>query len=86
MLCAVCRSRVRLFVTLRTVACQAPLSMEFSREENWSRLSFPVPGALSDPAVNPVSPALTGRCFTTAPRESPMFYTFSNIYYSLCGR
>ena len=37
-------SRVRLFVTLWTVACQAPLSMEFSRQEYWSGLLFPSPG------------------------------------------
>ena len=36
-------SRVQLFVTPRTVACQAPLSMEFSRQENWSGLPFPSP-------------------------------------------
>ena len=36
-------SHVWLFTTPWTVALQAPLSMEFSREEYWSRLSFPVP-------------------------------------------
>ena len=38
---------VQLFETPWTVACQAPLSMEFSRQEYWSGLSFPSPGALS---------------------------------------
>ena len=37
-------SRVRLFATPWTVARQAPLSMEFSRQENWSGLPFPTPG------------------------------------------
>ena len=37
-------SRVRLFATLWTVACQAPLSMEFCRQEYWSGLPFPSPG------------------------------------------
>ena len=46
-------SRVRLFVTPWTVACQAPLSMEFSRQEYWSGLPFPSPGDLSD--LKPVS-------------------------------
>ena len=38
-----------LFVTPWTAAYQAPLSMEFSRQENWSGLSFPSPGDLPDP-------------------------------------
>ena len=37
-------SRVRLFATLWTVACQAPLAMGFSRQEYWSGLPFPSPG------------------------------------------
>ena len=36
-------SHVRLLVTPWTVACQAPLSMEFSRQEHWSGLPFPSP-------------------------------------------
>ena len=39
-------SRVGLFATPRTVACQAPLSVEFSRRECWSELPFPPPGDL----------------------------------------
>ena len=53
-----------------TVACQAPLSMVFSRQEHWSRLLFPSPGDLPDPGIEPVSlgsPALAGRFFTTVP-------------------
>ena len=37
---------------------QAPLSMEFSREEYWSGLPFPSPGNLHDPGIEPGSPAL----------------------------
>ena len=51
-------SRVRLFVTPWTVAHQASLSMEFSRHEYWSGLPFPSPGDLSDPGIEPGSPAL----------------------------
>ena len=40
------------------VACQAPLSMGFSRQENWSGLPFPPPGDLSDPGIKPGSSAL----------------------------
>ena len=53
-----------------TVACQAPLSMKFSRQEYWSGLPFPTAGDLLDPGielVSPVSPALAVRFFTTAP-------------------
>ena len=45
--CVCSFSRVRLFVTTQTVACQSPLSMEFFRQEYWSGLPFPPPGALS---------------------------------------
>ena len=45
-------------VILWTVACQASLSMGFSRQEYWSRLPFPSPGDLLDPGIEPWSPAL----------------------------
>ena len=48
-------SRVRLFATPWTVAYQAPLSMGFSRQEHWSGLSFPSPGDLPDPGIEPWS-------------------------------
>ena len=56
--------RVRLFAIPRIVACQAPLSMEFSRQEYWSRFPFPSPGDLPNPVIESealVSPALAGR-------------------------
>ena len=57
-------SRVRLFSTSWTVACQIPLSMEFSRQEYWSGLPFPIPGDLLNPGIEPKSlPTFcTGRC------------------------
>ena len=61
-------SRVQLFVTLWTIAHQAPLSMRFSRQEYWSGLPCPPPGDLPDPGmetVSLVSPALAGGLFTT---------------------
>ena len=48
-------SCVQLFVTLWTVARQAPLSMEFSRHEYWSGLPCPPPGNLPYPETEPVS-------------------------------
>ena len=49
---------VWLFVTQRTVACQAPQFMGFSRQEYWSGLLFPSPGVLPNPRIKPRSPAL----------------------------
>jgi len=64
-------------VTPWTVALQAPLSTEFSRQEYWSELPFSPPGDLPDPGikfVSPVSPELAGGFFTTsASCESPKF-------------
>ena len=68
-----CFSRVQLFVTLWTVACQAPLSMGFSRQEYWSGLSCPPLGDRPDPGIEPVftSPALGGFFTTSATWEAP---------------
>ena len=60
-------SCIWLFATLRTLAHQAPLSMEFSRQEYWSRLPCTPPGYLPNPGIEPMSllsPALAGRFFT----------------------
>ena len=46
-----------------TVACQASLSMGFSRQEYWRGLPFPSPGDLPNPGIEPGSPALQ-RFFT----------------------
>ena len=52
-------THVQLFVTLSwTVACQAPLSTEFSKQGYWSGLPLPSPGDLPDPGIEPRSPAL----------------------------
>ena len=51
-----------------TVAHQAPLSMEFSRQENWSGFPFPFPGALPSPAIKPGSPTLQA---DSLPFEAP---------------
>ena len=64
-------SHVQLFATPWTVACQVPLFMGFPRQEYWSVLPFPSPGDLSHPGIEPVSPALAGRFFTTEPPGKP---------------
>ena len=59
-----------LFANLWTAALQAPLSIEFSRQEYWSGLLFPTPGDLPDSGNEPMflmSPALAGGFFTAVP-------------------
>ena len=53
------------FATLWIIARQAPLSMRFPRQENWSGLPFSSPGDLPNPGIEPGSPALAGGFFTT---------------------
>ena len=64
-------SCVQLFVTPWTVAHQASLSMEFSRQEYWSGLLFPSPGDLSDPGTEPRSPTLQADTLSTEPPGKP---------------
>ena len=57
-----------------TVAHEAPLSTEFSRQEYRSGLSFPIPGDLLDSGIEPASlasPALAGGFFNHLPPEKP---------------
>ena len=67
-------SCVWLFAAPWTVNCQAPLSLECSRQEYWSGLPFLSPGDLPGPGIEPVSPALAGgffiRQFFIATREA----------------
>ena len=48
---------------------QAPLSMWFFRQQHWSGLPFPTPGDLPNTGIEPTSPALAGRFFTTVPAQ-----------------
>ena len=68
-ICAQSLSHVRLFTTPWTIAHQAPLSMEFSRQENWTGLPFPHLEHLAHSGIEPVSlvyPALASWFFTTS--------------------
>ena len=58
-------------VSPQTVAHQAPLPMGFPRQEYWSALPFHSPGDLSNPGIEPASPELAGRFFTTEPLGKP---------------
>ena len=52
-----------------TVACQAHLSMEFSRQEYWSELPLPTPGDLPNPGIKPRSPALQADLLLSEPQH-----------------
>ena len=64
-------SQVRLFAIPWTVACKAPLSMGFSRQEYWSGLPFLSPGDLPDPGIEPQSPALQADSLPSKPPGKP---------------
>ena len=62
-------NHVQFCATQWTVTLQAPLNMEFSRQEYWSGLPFPSPGDLPDPGAEPASlksHALAGELFIAA--------------------
>ena len=82
-----CFSHVQLFVTSWTIAHQAPLSMGFSRQENWSGLPGPPPGNLPNPGTKLVSlsPALAGRIFATSATWEALV-TWHGSYFSRVGR
>ena len=73
--CAVLHSHVQLFATTWAVACQAPLSMGFFREEYWSGLPCPPPGDLPNPGIKPRSPALQSNSLPSEPPGKPMLST-----------
>ena len=64
-------SRARLFLTPWTAAHQALLSMRFSRQGYWSGLPFPSPGDLSNPGIDPGSPALQADSLPTELQGKP---------------
>ena len=64
-------SPVLLFATLWTMAHQAPLSMEFYKQEYWRELPFPSPGDLANPGIEPASPALLADSLQCEPPGKP---------------
>ena len=83
-----CFSHVRFFVTLCTIAHQASMSIEFSRQEYWSGLLCPPPGDLPNPGIKPASfksLALASEFFI--PLVSPgKPQDLSNVYQGKQGR
>ena len=77
-------SRVQLFAAPWTIACQAPLSMEFFRQGYWNGLPFSSPGHLPDPGIKPtslVSPTLASEFFTTSTtREAPLSQSHTTLH------
>ena len=65
-----------------TVACQAPMFMEFSRQEYWSGLPFPTTGYLPDPGIKPTYlgfPVLAGRFFTSELPWKPQVFPLKKL-------
>ena len=86
-----CFNGVWIFVTLWTIACQAPQAMGFSRQEHWNGLPFPSPEYLPDPGIEPESrgSCTAGRFFTAEPPGKPRYtytcvYSFPNSFLSYC--
>ena len=73
-------SHVLLFAAPWTVAWQAPLSMEFPKQEYWSGLPFPPPGNLPDSGIKPASPALAGRSLPLNHQGSPILIYITSKY------
>ena len=67
-----------------TTAHQAPLSLEFSRQEYWSSLPFPSPGYLPNPEIEPRSPTLQADSLPSEPPGKPTLgvtLSFKKLYY-----
>ena len=83
-------SRVRLFVSAWTIACQAPLSMEFSRQEYWNGFPFPSPGDLPDPGIESGSLKLQADSLPSEPPGKPkagfgwVISTSQNLRFLFC--
>ena len=81
----VCANHVHLFATPQTVACQAPLSLGFSRQEYWSGLPFPSPEDLPSPGMEVGSAALRVDSFPSEPPGKPSV-PCSLVYIFYCFR
>ena len=77
--CAQSLSCVQLFATPWTIACQASLSMEFSRQEYWSRQPFSSPGDHPDPGTEPRSPALQADTLPSEPPVKPSHFIYTKF-------
>ena len=69
---SVCLSHLVMFDSMTSWTWQAPLSMEFSRQEYWSGLTYPSPGDLPNPWIKPRSPALQANSLPSEPPGKPL--------------
>ena len=67
-------SHVQLFATPQTVACQAPLSMKFPKQEYWTGQPFPSKGDLANLRIEARSPALHVDSLLSEPAGKPHLY------------
>ena len=74
-------SHVQVFATLGTVACQGPLSMEFSKQEYWISLTLPPPRDLPDPRIGPIFPLAGGFLITEPPGKPPETHMYTLLYF-----
>ena len=80
-----CAHAQSLFMTLWTVANQAPLSTGFSKQEYWSGLPCPPPGDLPNPGTEPMSPALQVDSLLLSYWESPIYVLYIHtVYICVC--
>ena len=79
LLCAQSLSPVQLFSNPWTIACRAPLTMEYFKQEYWSGLPFPPLGDLPDPGIEPTSPALPVGSSPTEPPGKPQYVLLSSM-------
>ena len=70
--CLVTQSCPTLCDLMNYIACQDPLSIEFSRQEYWNGLPFSPSGDLLDPVIEPGSPALHADSLPSEPPEKPL--------------
>ena len=73
-------SHVQLFATPWTIAHQAPLSMEFSRQDYWSGKPSSSPGDLLNTGIEPGSPTLQADCLSSEPPGKPKAYGLEPRY------
>ena len=79
----VCAQSLTLCEPVLGVAQQTPLSMGFSRQQYWSRLSFPTPGDIPDLGMenaSPMSPALAGGYFTLCLESPGLGFDGGNVF------
>ena len=79
----VCQSLscVQLLLAPQTIACQAPLSMRFSRQEYWRGLPFPSPGDIPDPGIKLRSPALQADSLPSEPPGKRFNRDLGNLHF-----